>query len=123
MFIKDVSTAPTPTEAAVTATGVVAATAAVAAAAAPQAAYAPANEAPVAEEKEDMSWLQPEENAPDSKRAQKEAERAQRDADRAAKAEERAALKAQKEEEKAAVRQYYPQNISEAEPKNYGGNK
>ncbi len=102
MFIKDVSTAPTPTEAAVTATGVVAATAAVAAAAAPQAAYAPANEAPVAEEKEDMSWLQPEENAPDSKRAQKEAERAQRDADRAAKAEERAALKAQKEEEKAA---------------------
>ena len=26
-----------------------------------------------------------------------------------------------KEEEKAAVRQYYPQNISEAEPKKYGG--
>ena len=94
MFIKDMST----TEAAVTATGVVAATAAVAAATtAPQPAYAPA-----AEEKEDMSWLQPEENAYDSKRAQKEAERAQRDADRAAKAEERAALKAQKAEEKAA---------------------
>jgi len=28
-----------------------------------------------------------------------------------------------KDEEKAAVRQYYPQNISEAEPKKYGGDK
>lgn len=27
-----------------------------------------------------------------------------------------------KDEEKAAIRQYYPQNISEAEPKKYGGN-
>ena len=26
-----------------------------------------------------------------------------------------------KDEEKAAIRQYYPQNISEAEPKKYGG--
>ena len=26
-------------------------------------------------------------------------------------------------EEKAAIRQYYPQNISEAEPKKYGGDK
>ena len=28
-----------------------------------------------------------------------------------------------KEEEKAAIRQYYPQNISEAEPKKYGGDQ
>ena len=27
-----------------------------------------------------------------------------------------------KEEEKVAIRKYYPQKISEAEPKNYGGN-
>ena len=28
-----------------------------------------------------------------------------------------------KDEEKLAIRQYYPQNISEAEPKKYGGDK
>ena len=28
-----------------------------------------------------------------------------------------------KDEEKAAIRQYYPQNISEAEPKKYGGDQ
>ena len=96
LYIKDVSTAPE--------TSVESAVAPAAAVAAPVAAYAPEVVAtPAVEtEKEDMSWLQPEENPEVSKRAAKEAERAQRDAERALKAEERAALKAQKEEEKTA---------------------
>ncbi|MCQ2488869.1 MAG: class B sortase, partial [Clostridia bacterium] len=63
--------------------------------------------APVPEEpkqKEDMSWLQPQENPENEKRAAREAARAERDAARAAKAEAREAEKKAKAEAKAAAK-------------------